>query len=80
MKTQYMKHSPFTPAYLATLKDGDSFETEGIFQGVSKANTVWTLNLSDVGQYVFTVTYMGVFIAEYLADIKGENVVLEQIE
>jgi hypothetical protein len=60
--------------HLATLKDSDTFETEGVFQGLSDAKVKWFLSniLKEKKEvaYVFEVSYMGIHMGNYVATVK----------
>jgi hypothetical protein len=61
---------PLTNQRLLAMKVGDTFESEGLFQGVSPEPVVWHLSTmirqkkKDEGEYVFMLTYFGVKIGE----------------
>lgn len=64
-----------TPAFLATLKLGATFDTEGVLQGVSKEPLVWRLIRVTPGRlYEFSTTYYGVFFGKFLVSVRGTDV------
>jgi len=62
---------------LAALKIGACFSSEGFFQGVCNDPCVWTLTKIQKGmqRYFFTVSYLGVFIGKYEAEVMPSGVV-----
>lgn len=68
----------FTKEFLLALKEGDTLETEGVFQGVDKTEPLcWKLTRVVPGKlYEFTTTYYGVFFGKFLASIRSKKVKL----
>lgn len=76
------KVNGFSAALLKTLKQGDTFTTEGFFQGVSSAPCIWTVESMGKGNgaYTLKVSYLGVDVGRFFVSLKkGDSYRLEEM-
>jgi hypothetical protein len=66
---------------LKTLKKGDSFTSEGFFQGISSTPCVWTVDSvgKDNGAYVLMVSYLGIAVGKFFVRVKKDKYHLEEM-
>lgn len=62
-------------SHLRGLKRGDTFTTEGFFQGVTDKGVKWTLvgGNQEVGEYLFDTSYFRVRLGQFRALIKSNG-------
>lgn len=73
--------------HLSSLAVGDTFESEGIFQGVTDEPVTWKLVKKDKECYLLEASYMGIFLGAFEAvvkkgfgpDKKGFKVEIEEV-
>ncbi len=67
--------------FLATLKPGQVFQTEGVFLGVTDAPLDWKLvEGSEAEGYIFELSYMGAVLGQYAVLVEGGTLVVEELE
>ena len=63
-----------TPMFLTLLKVGDSFETEGIFQGGCSDPLTWKLKSKGAGNFRFDVSYLGgINVGQIDIEVRGSK-------
>jgi hypothetical protein len=71
----------FSVALLKSLKVGDTFNTEGFFQGIVPAPCVWTVESmgKDNGAYTLRATYFGVAVGKFFVSLKKNKYQIEEM-
>ena len=75
-----METKNFSADLLRSFKVGDTFITEGFFQGVSPLPCEWkVVSSKDNGTYTLLVTYGGIAVGKFFVSVKKDKYRLEEI-
>lgn len=73
---------PFSKEHVASLRVGESFETDGVFPGVSKDKVIWKVTAATEGKkgskFHLEARYLGVYFGSY-AFYDGRLELTEQV-